>query len=298
MEERDSGTGKWKVYLSIMALIILALLFWLFIQRSQYRKLATEKEVEKTELQKELDSLMTAHNTIKAAYGSLSDSLTSKDSIIQANAVEIRNLLDSQWEYNKVRKRLGMLQKIAQGYVTQIDSLYNVNRELKEENERIRQDVRTEQSKNQTLVKDKEELTQKMNSAAILHAYNVNVKAYKVKAGEKETLTDKAARTDRLRICFTVGENPLVPQGNRPVYIRITRPDNVVVIKSKYDTFTYKGQTMPFSIREDINYVGKAMNLCVNWTKKDTDTPAMKGRYTVTVFTDDSEIGSSNFELK
>jgi hypothetical protein len=298
MEERNTGTGKWKVYLAVLALIILVLLFWLFIQRSQLMKLVKEKEVEKMELQQELDSLMTEHNTIKTAYGSLSDSLASKDSIIQANAIEIRKLLDTQWEYNKVRKRIGLLQKIAQGYVNQIDSLYNVNRELQAENERIIQDVRTEQSKNQALVKDKEELTQKMNEAAFLKAYNVNVTAYRVKAGEKETATDKASRTDRLRICFTIGENPLVQAGKRSVYIRITRPDNVVVIKSKYDTFTFNGQTIPFSIREDIDYQGKAMNLCVNWTKKDTDKPAMKGRYTVTVFTEDKEIGSSSFELK
>jgi len=297
MEERNSGTGKWKIFVAVLALIILGLLFWLFIQRSQLMKLVKEKETEKIELQHELDSLLTEHNNVKAAYGTLSDSLATKDSIIQANAVEIRKLLDTQYEYNRIRKRIGLLQKIAQGYVHQIDSLYNVNRELKAENERIRQDVREEQSKNQTLVKDKEELTQKMSEAAFLKAYNVNVTAYRV-TGTKESATDKAARTDRLRICFTIGENPLVEPGKRSVYIRIMRPDNVVVMKSKYDTFTFAGQTIPYSIREDISYQGKAMNLCVDWTKKDTDKAAMKGRYTVTVFTDDKEIGSSTFELK
>lgn len=298
MEEQQSSSRSLKLYLGVFLLVILALLAWVFIQRSQLKKMVQEKEVEKMEVQRELDSLMTEHNSIKAAYGGLSDSLAAKDSIIQANAIEIRKLLDTQWEYNKVRKRLGLLQKIAQGYVTQIDSLYNVNRELREENERIRQDVRNEQTRNIALVKDKEELTQKMNTAAILRAYNVNVTAYRVTPGEKEIPTDKALRTDRLRVCFTIGENPLVQPGKRSVYVRITRPDNVVVIKSKYDTFTFNGQTIPFSLREDINYEGKAMNLCVVWNKKDTDKPAMKGKYTVSVFTDDSEIGSSTFELK
>lgn len=298
MEEKTNYSRKLKLWISVFAIIILALLFWLFIQRSQLMKLIREKEVEKTELQKELDSLMTEHNNIKTAYGSLSDSLASKDSIIQANATEIRKLLDTQYEYNKVRKRIALLQKIAQGYVHQMDSLYTVNRELKEENERIRQEVRSEQNKNQTLVKDKEELTQRMNEAAILRAYNVNVTAYKVSPGAKETPTDKASRTDRLKICFTLGENPLVPVGKRSVYIRVMRPDNVVVIKSKYDTFTFNGQTLPFSIREDVPYQGKSMNVCVSWSKKDSDQPAMKGKYTVTVFTDEAEIGQGTFELR
>jgi hypothetical protein len=261
--------------------------------------LVKEKETEKVELQHELDSVITEHNKIKVSYGALSDSLAAKDSVIQANAIEIKKLLDTQWEYNKIRKKLSMLQHIAQGYVRQMDSLYTVNRELTAENERIRQEVKTEQSRNYTLMKDKEELSEKMNQAAFIRAYNVSATAYKLKSGgNKEQVTDKASRTDRLKICFTIGENPLVQAGKKIVYIRIQRPDNVVVIKSKYDTFQFNGQTLSFSIREDIAYQGKSMNICVDWTKKDNDKPAMKGRYVVTVFADDKEIGSGTFELK
>ncbi|MBL7139261.1 MAG: hypothetical protein ISS17_10860 [Bacteroidales bacterium] len=190
-----------------------------------------------------------------------------------------------------------MLQKVAQGYVHQMDSLYTVNRELKEENERIRQVVRTEQGRNQELIKDKEELTQKMNQAAVLQAYGVTTTAYKVR-GTKSTETDKANRTDKLKICFTIGENPLIEPGTKILYVRITRPDNVVVTKSKYDLFVYNGQEIPYSVREDIDYAGKPMRVCVNWIKRDNDLPAMKGRYMVGVFFDDREIGQGSFELR
>ena len=40
------------------------------------------------------------------------------------------------------------------------------------------------------------------------------------------------------------------------------------------------------------------MNICVVWDKKDKDQPAMKGKYIVTVFADDKEIGSGSFDLK
>jgi len=297
MEEKIPPSRKLKIYLSICFLAILALLFWLFIQRSQLLQLVKEKEAEKMEIQHDLDSLITEHNNIKLAYGSLSDSLASKDSIIQANAVEIRKLLDTQYEYFKIRKKLAQLQKVAQGYVQQMDSLYTVNRELKEENERIRQVVKTEQGRNQTLIRDKEELTQKMNQAAVLRAYDVTTTAYKMR-GAKGSVTDKANRTDRLNICFTIGENSLVAPGTKILYVRITRPDNVVVTKSKYDTFVFNGQTIPYSIREDFEYSGKAMNACVEWIKRDNDIPAMKGKYLVGVFFDDREIGQGSFELK
>ena len=299
MEEQSSPSRKYIILLAIIAIFILILLFWLFIQRSQLLKLVKEKEDEKTEMQHNLDSLMTEHNKIKVSYGALSDSLKAKDSLIQKNALEIRKLLDTEWEYNKIRKKFEMLQKVAQGYVHQMDSLYTVNRELTAENDRIRQEVKTEQHRNQNLIKDKEELKEKMNQAAYIKAYDVTANAYKLKSGKtKEELTDKASRAQRIRVCFTIGENPLVASGKKIVYIRIQRPDNIVVIKSKYDTFVFNGQPLSFSLREDIDYQGKAMNICLAWTKKDDDQPAMKGKYIVTVFADDKEIGAGSFDLK
>ena len=298
MDGQDSSR-KYKIYLAVLGLLLLILLFWLFIQRSQLMKLIKEKEAEKTEIQHNLDSLMTEHNKIKQSYGALSDSLRVKDSLIRVEAEEIQKLLGTQYEYNIIRKKFERLQKVAQGYVHQMDSLYTVNRELTTENERIREVVKTEKNRNQTLMKDKEELKEKMNQAAFIRAYDVTATPYKLKSGgAKEQVTDKASRTDRIRVCFTLGENPLVAAGKRNVYIRIVRPDNVVVIKSKYDTFTFNGQTIPYSLREDVDYQGKALRVCVDWTKRDSEKSAMKGKYMVTVFTDDQEIGTGSFDLK
>ena len=96
MEEQTSPARKYKIYLAIIAILVLVILFWLFIQRSQLMKLVKEKEAEKTELQHNLDSLMTEHNKIKVSYGALSDSLRSKDSLIQRDAIEIKKLLDTE----------------------------------------------------------------------------------------------------------------------------------------------------------------------------------------------------------
>jgi hypothetical protein len=297
MDEQISPRKNKTIIYVLFALLVI-LLVLLITQRTKLTKLVKEKEKERTELQKELDSVILEHNKTKASYGQLADSLKAKDSIIQANAVEIRKLLDTEWEYNKVSKKLARLQVIAQGYVRQMDSLYTVNRTLQEENEKIRQDFRNEQTKTKELVKDKEALTAKVNEAAVINAYGITVTPLKLRGGEKEVPTDKASRTDRLKICFTIGENPLVTPGDRIIYVRVVRPDNVVVIKSKYDTFTFNGQTISYSIRQDISYQGKAMNLCVNWTKKDTDKPAMKGKYTVSVYSGEREIGTGTFELK
>jgi regulator of replication initiation timing len=298
MEEQKTNSRTYKIITGILILALLILVIWTSRQRTQLTSLIQEKELEKTDLQKELDSIIIEHNKTKQAYGALSDSLKAKDSVIQANAVEIRNLLGTKWEYQKVSKKLARLQTIAQGYVRQMDSLYTVNQELHAENDKIRQDFRNEQTKSQSLVKDKEELTARVNQAAILNAYDVTASALKLRGGNKETPTDKASRTDRVNVCFTIGENPLVKPGRKNIYVCICRPDKIVVTKTKYDTFTFNGQILPYSIREDISYEGKSMNLCVKWIKRDNDKPAMKGTYTVTVYAEDKEIGSGTFQLK
>ena len=298
MEEQRKSNQSLKIIIGILILALLILIIWTFRQKTQLTSLIKEKEMEKTDLQKELDSVVAEHNRTKQAFGALSDTLKAKDSVIQANAVEIKNLLGAKWEYEKVRKKLEMLQKIAQGYVRQMDSLYTVNQELHAENEKIRQDFRNEQTKSQFLVKDKEALTERVNQAAFIKAYDVTATALKLKGGNIESPTDKASRTDRVNVCFTIGENPLVKPGKKIIYVCICRPDKIVVTKSKSDTFMFNGQTLPYSILQEIDYEGKLMNLCVKWTKKENDKPAMKGFYNVTVYSDDKQIGSGTFQLK
>jgi len=80
------------IILAIFALIIIGLSIWLISTKSNLRVLQEEKEQQRIALVHEVDSLIVAHNQTKAAYGALADSLMVKDSLIQANAVEIKKI--------------------------------------------------------------------------------------------------------------------------------------------------------------------------------------------------------------
>lgn len=293
--------GQSKTWILIVILIAaLALLAWLYLStRSRLGTLLEEKEVQRTELQRELDSLITKHNNIKVEYAAFSDSLTAKDSIIQANALEIRKLLDTQYEFYKVKKKLDRLRVISQGYLKQIDSLYTVNRELKEENEQIRSSYQKEQQKTSTLMKDKEVLTEKVNSAAVLRAYKITGMAVRG-SGDKERVTDKAKRAEKIKVCFTLGENPLLSAGAKNIYIRISRPDKLILTRGKGDdySFSYKGEILQYTMRETVNYQNQAIDLCTYWINRSTKESLPEGMYVVTVYADDFEIGQTSFELK
>ena len=95
------------VLLGLLAVALVALLVQLSSVKDDLKNLEAEKELQRADFQAEVDSLMKVHNELKDSYGELSQELAEKDSIIQADAVEIKKLLDSQWDYYYVKKKQG-----------------------------------------------------------------------------------------------------------------------------------------------------------------------------------------------
>lgn len=287
--------------LAILFLIaVVVILIFLLPRVSKYKELAKEKETQRTMLQHELNNLMVAHDSIKREYGALADSLTVKDSLIRANAEEIKQLLNYKWEYHKVNKKLQLLRNITQGYVHQLDSLFTVNRDLKEENEKIRQQYAKEQDRTRELAKDKEELIEKVSQAAVLNTYNLEASTVRFTGSGRERTTDKASKVERVKVCFTLGGNLLIEPGIKTIYIRIIRPDGVTVtqkIGGDY-TFDFNGQQLEYSVKKEIDYKQADTDVCMYWTKKSKEEAAMVGVYKVQVYSGDYEIGNTTFELK
>lgn len=288
------------IALVVLLLAIAALVIWIFSIKSDMSVLLEEKEAQRIELQSELDSLMNEHEMIKEEYGTLSDSLFVKDSIIQANAQEIRKLLDTQWEYYKVKRKLELLQKVSQGYVRQMDSLYTVNAALTEENIEIRGDLQEARGEIEEMSRSNEELSEKVGQASILQVYNMQAMAVRDRGNGKEKETDKASRLDKIKVCFTIGENKVIEPGTKEIYVRIARPDKLILTKDRTDTYTfmYQGEKIQYSIKKLIDYQNLSMNLCLYWDKGYKEIEMMKGAYHVEIFFEDEVIGHTQFVLK
>ncbi|NVO18480.1 MAG: hypothetical protein HXX13_02205 [Bacteroidetes bacterium] len=298
MEGKSASTLGYKIIIGILILIIAVLVYLLMNQKKEVVTVTQEANTEKNEMQVQLDSLLAEHERVKASYGKLSDSLIEKDSIIKVKAIEIKKLLGVSSELNVAREKLMQLQMITKGYERQIDSLYTVNRKLRQENEKIRTDYNLEQQKTADLSKDKEQLNEKINGAAVLKAYKVTATTLKIRGENKERVTDKASRTDKIKVCFTIGENKLVSNGYQRFFVRIAKPDNTILTRGPAYTFQFLGQTLQFSAMETLNYEGEAADICTYYEQTAKASELPKGRYIVTIFTEDKQIGDATFELK
>jgi cell division protein FtsB len=300
METTQMDKRQKRVYQGIilfLLLLIIVLVWKLVTIKTGVDTIIIEKDkavAQTTELQSELDALMAEHARIKEEYGMLTDQLSERDSLIMAQAQEIEMLINSQADYRRVKRQLDYLRSITQGYVSQIDSLYEINQLLVEENQVIRQDLLTEQQRSFDLTQDKENLEGQITSEAYLRAYAVNAKTLSVKTNGKEAETDKARRTDVIRVCFTLGENSLVPAGTKDVYVRIARPDNLILTQGSY-SFLYQGERIQFTEKTSVQYNKKSQSVCVSYRRGDVEL--LPGVYHVNVFADDRMIGECSFKL-
>ena len=268
--------------------------------KSEKEALEAEKEMQRLDFQAEVDSLMKVHNALKESYGELSQELAEKDSIIQADAVEIKKLLDSQWDYNRIKKKVTQLQEISQRYVRQMDSLYTVNRELVAENERIREEYQNERRQNTNLTRQKEELTNKVNQAATMRISNYTAQAVRFKGGGKETTTDRADRAERIRIDFTVAANELIQPGTKLFYVRIADPRRAIISKGSGDEYSFKanGETLQYTEKVRVNYDGKETAVRAYYVKPDA-YELMPGTYFIDVYEEGGKvIGQTTVDLK
>ncbi len=301
IEQKKGGSSNLWMYIVIviMALGIIGVSLWLLSVKRTMGELLAEKETQKVELQQELQSLLTEHDNIKTAYGDVTDSLQVMDSVIQANAVEIKKMLNYKWEYYKIKKKMSKLQVIAQGYVRQMDSIVTINRDLTEENFQIKEEIKIEKRKYRKLEEQTVVLTGKVDEASVLSIYNLKSTTMHKKGGGKEVVTDKIKRTDLVKVCFSIGENSIIEPGMKTIYVRIAQPNKKILVKGRTDDYSFisNGETLQYSIKEDVNYENNAIDLCMRWHKRSSQE-LKPGLYHVDIFEGDNTIGHTTFTLR
>ncbi|MGI6341953.1 MAG: hypothetical protein ACOXZ9_03100 [Bacteroidales bacterium] len=292
----------YKIAIGVLGLLII-IMGWVLIKQSrQSRDIIEERKLEIAEekeiITQQLDSLLLEHNKIKEHFGVMNNELHLKDSIINAKANEIKTLLSVKSELKLVKQKFAQLQQITKGYEKEIDSLHKVNTNLMTENTKIKLDYSIEQQKNLSLQQDKEQLTEKLSDAAVLRAYKITAETFNQRGVDKIRATNKANRTNVIKVCFTVGENQLVKKGYTRFFVRIAKPDNSILTKSNDYVFQFLGQDLQFSCMQTLNYEGDAVDVCTEYRLTDDAESLPKGLYHVNIFTEEREIGQTLFDLK
>ncbi len=276
--------------------VILLAVLWL-TNRQTLQEVTLERETTlalNRELQFELDSVLDEYYQVRMEYDSI---LHEQDSIIQANAREIQSLLARQADYYRIRRQLNLLRDITQNYVREIDSLHTVTQVLTAENIQMREEIRQVQRRTTELTQDKAVLETKVEEASVLRAYQVEAMPFRLRGRGREDETDRAGRVEQVRVCFLIGENPIIQPDEYSIYMRIANPrGNVLRVSDDLaHSFVHGTDTLQYSVKDSFHYENRQLNKCLTWQRVEEFEP---GRYEVSLYTDRFYLGGTAFELR
>jgi cell division protein FtsB len=271
----------------ILAAALIFLVVTYFDQKNKMVEMKTVLEQEKDSLQNELKLMVHGYDTLKTDNDTLMANLQKeKKRIVQLLAIDASNIQ----LIKKYRAEIGTMREIMKGYIVQIDSLNSLNQQLVAENVGIKQQITEVQSTNVELTKAKEELTSKVTVAAVIQAKDINA----VTLNKKRKETTRINNIDKLRICFTLRENPIAAPGEKEVFMRVIRPDSLVIATSQDNLFDFNGNKLVYSASRLVDYMNQDIEMCIFL---DNSGDFVVGTYSVELYLENNIIGRTTFAL-
>jgi Tfp pilus assembly protein PilN len=271
----------------VLGVALVFLIYMYFDKKNKMIEMETALTQEKDSLANELRHMVVAFDTLKTDNDTLKAGMEKqKNKIVQLLSVNASNVRLIKSYKNEIKT----MRDIMKSYIVQIDSLNTRNKMLTSENTEIKQQITQVRNTNTELSKVKEELSTKVEVASIIQAKNIAA----VSLNKKRKETTRINNLDKLRICFTLRENPLAKPGQKDVYMRVIRPDSLVVTSSPDNLFEYKGNKIIYSASRQVDYLNQDIEVCIFMDNKGD---FIIGNYSVELYLDNNIIGRTNFML-
>ena len=193
-------------------------------------------------------------------------------------------------EITRLKKELATVREVMRSYVLQIDSLDQINKQLAQENTRVRQQYQEQVKVVDKLTVEKQQAEEKVALASQLDAAAISIST-RNKRGKEES---KVKNITQFVVNFTIVKNITVKTGEKIVYLRITKPDGSPLQKSSTDTFRYENVDLEFSAKKYIEYTGEQQEVTMYW---DVEEYLSAGTYTAYLFVDGVMIGEQSVTL-
>lgn len=279
---------------SALVLLLIGVTTLLVMEKTTNKELVQEFELEKEDLENEYTRFAQQYDELKLTISndSLSVLLEQEQLKTQRLLEELRTVKSSNAsEIRRLKKELASLRKVMISYINQIDSLNQLTARQQEVIKDVTRKYNDASRQITSLSKEKKTLNEKVALAAQLDVTNIRIEAQNKRGRE----TDKVKNVVKFKIDFSIVKNITAETGEKTLYLRITKPDNGVLIKSEANTFKYENRNLTYSIKKYIEYTGEEQAVTVYWNVEEY---LYAGNYRVDIFADGILIGSQSFSLK
>ena len=257
---------------------------------------------ERDDVKADLEDLKAQYGALETTDAALNAELTAKKAYIDSLLVEADKHKGDAAIIAKLRKETQTLRRIMQGYVVTIDSLNTLNNTLRQEKQEVLTQLGQEKDRVSDITQKKDELQGRIDKAALLTTLNIRASGVNVtRGGKKESETNKASKTDKIKVGFDIADNDLTKPGAHTIYIRVMTPDGKELTKSEDPDhqFSWGGGNKGFyASKKTIDYQNHPMSVLMYCEKSNPDNEFLPGTYRIEIVCDNAIIGESSFTLQ
>ncbi|MCT4601354.1 MAG: hypothetical protein N4A59_00445 [Marinifilum sp.] len=286
---------KDKIYKGVLiglgiVLVVVAVMY--YSEHRENKRYIGEITAEKLNLQNELELLSADYDSLQTSNDTLNVQLKMEQEKISELLERMRVFRNNSYaEINKYKRELGTLKEVLRDYIVQIDSLNTRNQLLTAENVRVKKQINWVKERNQKLEESTENMKEVISKAAALDVTDLTC----VPINKKGKTVKKISKTLKLKTIFTLSKNITASTGAKEIFVRLTRPDEMVLGNPQNLLFDFENTKLVYSAKREIDYEGDALEVAIFW---DNDGSLIAGEYKVDVFAEGNHIGNAKFLLK
>ena len=293
--EENSKSSNSKILIIALTVLLFGLIGYTFYNNNDHKEAVKFLTAEKEQIIGNLTAMEEKYDVAIAQNTSLSDSLTMEKEKIAILKDSVKNLKQiNSSVLRRYRGQLATLEKTNNRLLDEVDSLKLANNMLTEEKDSINSQLEIQTTYNDTLVAQNMELARKVEIGGAINVENVEVIAMKMRSNGKYTETNKAQKTDAIKVAFRLMENEIAEPGDKEAYIVLKNPDGQVI--NAKGTFMLEGEIeAKYTDQTMVNYENADLDVVMLVERKGDKYVA--GSYPIEVYVEGKLVGSASLEL-
>lgn len=302
MENQEQPIRKDSNKIYFLIAVILALLgtnAYLFFKDKKANDRIVTISDEKTRMQTEIDKIEAELDNASSNNIKFSEQMKKEQTLAREKIEELRAELKkgqlTQGQLVKAQEDIKQLRYFVTKYTADIEDLKKKNASLITEMDELKTTVDSVSTKASELEKQNQELNTKVQAAAALKTGNVSITAYTVRNNGKESPVTRASTAEKIKISFSIVDNPLARHGLHEVFLRIIDPSGNLIIPNNGGLFTTDDEELQYTYKTAIEFADDGKRYAIDWINLGK---FQKGAYTVVLYTDGYTMGKGIISLR
>ncbi len=286
----EMSQKTWLVVVAALLLTVAYLGYQLSDRNGAVRMLTgdnAELTLEKDQLILDLEKMRFSYDTLETENTMMLAELAAQQERIDGLLTKVKN---GYWEVARLKKEAETLRSIMKGYIATIDSLNQMNLALLDENLAMKEEMEAVSQENAELVERQENMEEMLEAGQTLQVAELLPTGVRVLSSGRQRDTDRADRSDMLRVCFTILENRIAPVGDKVLRLRITDDAGNVLPDEEGGT--------EFSATRTVDYARERLDACIFYASPDEAEALRTGTYLVEVLKGPTVIGTTDLVLR